>query len=739
METQLKREHAVNLLLPSLTLKEIDSVAVVTFDIKEEKVNTLNSKLIPQFEEVLSYIKKSKTVKSVVLISGKDDCFIAGADINELKNAKNQEEILQLSKSGQKLFAELEALPQPVVAAINGACLGGGCELALACDFRVATTSSKTSLGLPEVMLGLLPGAGGTQRLPKLIGLEKALKMLLTGVPSKAEKAKRLGLVDHLVHPQGLLHSAMEIAKGLADGTIKRPKKKKGKSPTELLEGSKMGRKIILKKAREETLKKTRGLYPAPEAILDVLAFTNENDGKGGYEKEAELFSKLSQTKECKGLISLYFAQNETKKNQYGKPKDKINHIAVLGAGLMGSGISLVSAQKGFKVRLKDLNQDQIAKGKKYVWNVLDKKVKRKSLSAFEAQQTMAKVIGQTDCKNFSHVELVIEAVFEDLKLKHKVISEVEAASSDKMIFASNTSAIPIKEIAKGSKRPERVVGMHYFSPVEKMPLLEIIKTEQTLDEVTAHAVDVGLRQGKTVIVVNDGPGFYTTRILAPFMDEATHLVMEGVDLYKLESYLKDYGYPVGPITLMDEVGLDVALHVGNFMEKSFGKRIASADPRLLNQLVSADAMGRKSGRGFFLYDEKKDHSPLSYLMNLGKEKLPGRPINPQVSEFIEQHKSSLGAVEKEDVQKRMTFRMINEAALCLEENILLRPLDGDIGAVFGLGFPPFTGGPFQYVDSYGVSKFVNQMAKYEEKYGERFKCAQLLVDMAKSDKKFYP
>lgn len=733
MEHQQLGEHAADLLLPCLTLKENDGVALITFDDKDAKVNTLNSKLIPQFEEVLEYVEKSSSIEALVLISGKKGCFIAGADIAELQAAKNEAEVKKLSQSGQEFFNRLEKLKQPVVAAINGSCLGGGLELALACDYRLASSANNTVLGLPEVMLGLLPGAGGTQRLPALIGLEKALPMMLTGSSVKAEKGKRLGLVDYIVHPDGLQLKALEVAKALAAGKLKVNRKRKT-TPASLLQSVKAGKRFILQKALQQVESKTRGLYPAPKGIIEVLNYSLDHPDKG-FLKESEVFAKLSQTPESKGLISLYFGQTDLKKNRYGSPKKPAENLGVLGAGLMGAGISMISLQKDFDVRLRDIGYDQLANGRKYIWSNLDKRVKRKSLSRFDAQKVMSRLFAQTDYKHFEECDVVIEAVFEDLDLKHKVLREVEECASEKMIFASNTSALPISDIAKASKRPERVIGMHYFSPVHKMPLLEIIVTEQTTDEVAAVAVDIGIRQGKTVIVVGDGPGFYTTRILAPYMDEVAILAAEGVDFYTLDDAMMDFGYPVGPIALVDEVGIDVGYHVSETLGKAFGERVSSGDLQILTELVAKGAKGRKSGKGFYLYQSQKK----TFLDRFIGKKSSKKPINPEVIELINRMgKKTSKPIDLEDVQKRMYLRMINEAAYCLHEGILKRPLDGDIGAVFGLGFPPFHGGPFRFVDKVGAKKVVDDLKRYEDSLGARFSPAPNLLEMANSGGKFY-
>lgn len=709
---------------PILSLKIIEGVAVVSINDPDSKVNILNSKLLSEFEEILFSIGQNLSVKAAVLISSKPGCFIAGADIAQLQKIKDVNEGIELSRGAQKLLNRISQSKKPFVAAINGSCLGGGLETVLACHCRIATEDEKTTLALPEVKLGLLPAAGGTQRLPRLVGIQAALDMELTGKNIRPEKARKMGLVDQLVKPQDLEKIAIETAKGLAEGKIKiKPREKK--LLEKILEGTPITRAILFGQARKMVMKQTRGLYPAPLAILDVIKNGINKPIEKGLEFEAEQFGRLTQTQEAKSLIGIFFGQTTLKKNRFGKPEKSAEQIGVLGAGFMGTGISLVSIQKGMRILLKDISTDILEKGKKEIEKEVDKKVKRKIYSSGQKNQVMGLLNTQTDYSNFNNCSLVIEAVFEDLNLKHKIVKEVEEHIPGNCVFASNTSALPIADIASVSKRPQNVLGMHYFSPVHKMPLLEIIVTEKTAHDAKALAVDAGLRQGKTVIVVKDGPGFYTSRILAPFMDEAIILALEGTDLYKLDSSLKKFGYPVGPITLMDEVGIDVAFHVAQYLGKALGERVSEADPKFIEEMIFRKFFGRKAGKGFFLYDKKKK----------GK-----KPVNPVFLELLKRYNSSNGAGKSslEEIQQRVALRMVNEAIICLQEGILDNTIDGDMGAVFGLGFPPFLGGPFRYVDYVGAEKIVGQLNRLADRYGKRFKPASQLVEMAKTGKKFY-
>lgn len=695
-----------------------------------------------EFKSVFDQINADNAVKSVVVVSAKPDCFIAGADIGMLSSLQTKEEVTQLALNGHQILKAIEDSPKPVVAGIMGSCLGGGLEVALACKYRIAVKDKKTSLGLPEVMLGLLPGGGGTQRLPKTVSLTNACDMMLTGRMIRPDKAKKMGLVDQTIEPLGpglkspkertrdyLEEVAIHYARGLADGSVKKQPRKKGMIDQAMDKAMELSfvQDFFFNQVKSKVMKQSKGLYPAPLKIIDIVKKGVVEGPAGGFAAEADGFGDLAMTKESKALIGLFHGQTACKKNRFKAPQQPVQHLAILGAGLMGAGIAQVSVDKGIETTLKDMSEAGLIRGQNQVEKGLKTQVKKKKISTFEADTTMEKLNPTLTYDNFGQVDYVIEAVFEDINIKHKVVQEVESKINSNCIFASNTSALPISDIATVSKRPEKMIGMHYFSPVDKMQLLEIITTDKTDQETIAKSVDLGLKQGKSVIVVKDGPGFYTTRALAAYMSEVFKVLLEGMGPKELDDFTKKIGFPVGSATLVDEVGVDVAYHVGEYTGKVFGSRFGFTDndTAMLKEMISKGFMGRKSGKGIFVYDSNtKDKNVNDEAVKMLKQ----YALQPKLE------------MSDENVKMRLLTRFVNEAVLIHQEGILETPAEGDIGAVFGLGFPPCLGGPFRYVDLYGADMIVNKMRQFEQAYGEAFTPCQLLLDHANdSSRKFHP
>jgi 3-hydroxyacyl-CoA dehydrogenase/enoyl-CoA hydratase/3-hydroxybutyryl-CoA epimerase len=708
--------------MPAFTQTVENGIAVVTLDLPGEPVNKLNTAVMDEWERLIERLRVDLDVRGVVLISGKPDTFIAGADIEEFTRLETHADAEGLSLRGQELMDRVEQFGKPVVAAIHGACLGGGYELALACHWRVASDSPKTQLGLPEVQLGLIPGAGGSVRLPRLIGARAALDIILAGKSERAQKALRLGMVDEVV-PQSILR---QVAVAAADRLTRERPKRKGMrgAAAKLLDGTPFGRRLVYRQARQQLLKKTGGNYPAPSAALEVVRIGLEDGQRAGFQAEHRTFGELAVSPVARKLVQIFFATTALKKDDgippgIEVPKREIRRVGVVGSGFMGAaiaGTAVLNAE--VEARLKDSELPRVGKGIKAATSILDERLKRRRLTRPEHQRLAALISGSADYSGFTRADLVIEAVFEELGVKRRVLAEVEHEIRPDAIFASNTSTIPIRDIAEGAVHPGRVIGMHFFSPVEKMPLLEVIPHDGTSFETIAAVVRFGWKMGKTVIVVRDHPGFWVNRILSPYLNEASKLIEEGVPIEVIDSAMTRFGFPVGPVALIDEVGLDVAQKAAKIMHESFGERLAPSS--VIEKMLADKRFGRKSGQGFYVYHEghKTGVDDRVYRL-LGVTPLHG--FSP------------------EDVQERLIFAMLNEAALAASEDVVRSPRDGDIGAIFGIGFPPFRGGPLRMIDDAGAGKVADRLERLALEHGTRFIPAPVLREMAADGARFYP
>ncbi|MGR5424930.1 fatty acid oxidation complex subunit alpha FadJ [Vibrio harveyi] len=696
----------------SLKIDE-QNIAWLAIDVPNEKMNTLQAAFADEMKEIFAQLKDTSGVKGVIIHSLKPDNFVAGADVRMLEACTTASEAEALAKQGQELFQQLSDLPYPVVAAIHGPCLGGGLELALACDYRVCTDSDKTRLGLPEVQLGLLPGSGGTQRLPRLIGLLPSLDLILTGKQLRAKKAKKLGVVDACV-PETIL---LDVAKQLIEKGKNKGKKKQS-TKEKLMSGSGLGRKFVFEQAAKKTNEKTRGNYPATVAILEVIQHGLEKGFAQGQELEAKRFGELVMSSESKALRSIFFATTEMKKENGAEAEPAaVNRVGVLGGGLMGAGISHVSVAKAkVPVRIKDVSNDGVLNALNYNYKLFEKQRKRRIISKAGLQSKMLQLSGGVDFTSFNHIDVVIEAVFEDLDLKQTMVADIEANAKPETIFATNTSSLPIHKIAEKAERPENIVGLHYFSPVEKMPLVEVIPHETTSEETISTVVALAKKQGKTPIVVKDKAGFYVNRILAPYMNEAAHILLANEPIEQLDGALLDFGFPVGPITLLDEVGVDIGAKIIPILVNELGERFKGPD--VFDTLLNDGRKGRKSGKGFYTYKGKKKEVDKSVykLLNLTPE----------------------SKLSDNDIALRCVLPMLNEAVRCLDDGIIRSPRDGDIGAIFGIGFPPFLGGPFRYMDQFGLKELVEKMNEFASKYGDRYAPCDGLLTRAGEGRNFY-
>ena len=697
-----------------------DGILDLSINVPDESMNILNQAVMDDFDSLFTEINNNNDIKAVVFSSTKPNCFIAGADINMLEQAKSAEEGAQISYSAHRVLKLITESPKPFIAAIDGVCLGGGYELALACHYRIATDNHATKIGLPEVMLGLLPGATGTTKLSRLLALPTALDLLLTGKQVNSHRAKKMGLIHEVVPSTVLTYAAKKQAKRLISGRAT-----KHQSPWQTKLYRFFGiRDFIIYQARKRVQEKTQGNYPAPLVILDLIQKSLSKPQNEALKLEAEAFGKLTQTIEAKQLISLYFAQTAIKKAHYVDetilPVD-VKRLGIIGGGLMGGGITTVSIEKaGVPVYIKDISHDGLTAVYKHLHDYYQTRIKRHILSTEAAKKKQNQCFGTTNYSGFENCELIIEAVFEDLTVKQQVITDIESIGNHNTVIASNTSSLRIKDIAQHAQRPENILGMHYFSPVEKMPLLEIIQHENTSAQALATAVAFGRKQGKTVIVVKDGAGFYVNRILAPYLNIAFKCGMEGVPFEHIDQALTKFGFPVGPFKLLDEVGIDTSSKIQPVLAAAFGDRMQASDK--MGLLIEQKRLGKKVKKGFYAYD-KKFRTSASIIDKTVYDDLgitPGNDMNAKT------------------IIERCVYTMLNEAAMCLDEGIIDSPRDGDIGAVFGIGFPPFLGGPFKYMDSIGIENIVNKLIDLSEKYGKCYKPAPILVRMAEKGASFY-
>jgi len=697
-----------------LTLeKDENGVAILTYDLPGRPMNVITDQSTRELDEMMETIAADDGIKAVIL-TGKPGNFLAGADIGMIQRVQIEQDAYELSRGLQKVLQKIEDLPKPVIAAINGPCLGGGLEVALACHYRIATTSPGTVLGLPEVKLGLLPGAGGTQRLPRLIPLDQAMDGILTGKNFRPEKAKELGLVDEAVPPEKLKEIAYQRALAMAQGKMKITRKLPPPLPANMLTG-------LYAQAKDMILKQSKGIYPAPMYILESVYKGLSEGPAAGYEEESRRFAKLVLTKEAAALMHIFFMDTAAKADR-GVEKSvrpyAIKKIGVLGAGIMGAGIAAIKADKGYLVRMKDVNMEAAGKGLKAAADVLKGIWLNRPRGEYEYRRRYDLISVTDNVTGFKQVDMVIEAVFEDINLKHSVIREVESVLPERAVFASNTSAIPITRLAEASMRPEHFIGMHYFSPVHRMPLIEIITTKNTAPEVIATAWEICKTCGKTSIIVNDGVGFYTTRVISRYIQEGMLMLDEGARMEDIDKSAVSVGFPVGPVTVSDEVGLDTAVKVGNVLSEIFSNRIDVSG--VDKKLVENGRRGRKNEKGFYEYRSGKKLGP-----------------DPTAYDFTAAGRQRVD-MPLEDIAERLLLAFCNESALCLEENILRSPRDGDVGGVYGIGFPPNLGGPFFYMDVRGLQDAVDALTRLEDRFGSRFSPCQLLRDMAGKGKKFF-
>lgn len=716
---------------PQLTCEvDADGIALVSFNTPNKKVNLLSPAMLTDLENMLNDLSSRTDVKALIFSSKKTGNFMAGADLMSMATDFSVEKATEFANRGRALFQRIAELDVPTVAAINGLCLGGGTELALACDYRVAANHNKMKMGLPEVKLGILPGWGGTQRLPRLIALPNALDMMLTGKSLNARKAQKLGLIDLAPPLEMLLETARKVAReALAGKAEYLARKREHKNlRDQVIERLSVAQNLVFKQARKDVLEKTKGFYPAPLKILEAVQQGLQRPLYEAFQIEARALQDLFERVETRNLMNLFFISQELGKvpeTAKGPVQaTDVKYMAVMGAGAMGAGIAQAANHSGLEVRLRDISYPALLKGMESINSVYKGMLKRKRLKQEDVDNKLRHLTITTDYSGLKRCDLILEAIVEKMEAKQALFQELEAHVGPQTIFASNTSSLSINAMASRTQRPDRFIGLHFFNPVHKMPLVEVIKGEQTSLETLATALNFVKALGKTPVVVKDAPGFFVNRILAIYGNEAGLLLEEGADIATMDRLMVDFGMPMGFFEVADLAGLDIAYHAGQTMQSLFVNREGFQASNVLEVLFKAGRFGKKSGKGFYIHAGEKPIPDHRYLRDVVQQLHPER--EPRQISF-------------EEIRDRLVLSMLNEAVLCLQEGIIEKPGDADMAMIMGTGFPPFRGGLLRQVDQQGIHFILNQLEYYAETRGARFKPCSLLQEMAKTGQKFYP
>ncbi len=700
-------------------------VAWITFDDAERKVNVLTEQILTRLGEHLVEVRNlalQSKVHVVVLWSGKSG-FFAGADLAVIEAIEDPAEAAEGSRFGQRVFRSLREVGVPTVAAIHGICLGGGLELGLACSRRVASDAPSTKMGLPEVLLGILPAWGGTTRLPRLVGIQAALDLLLSGRQVSSSAARRMGLVDEVV-PAELFREKVTAFAAAAAASPNRRSSARRPLLKRLMDDTGLGRRVVLSVAKKKVIAQTGGHYPAPLKILEVVGQSASKRFGKALEIEARAAGELVVTSVSKNLIHVFHLREEARKrtgvDDESVEPGPVEYLAVLGAGVMGGGIAQLAAFRGIHVRMKDINQEAIASGLEHAQKLFTGLVKRRKLRRREADQRMTLISGGLRYDGFARQDLVIEAVVEKMDIKRIVLRETEDAVRSGCILATNTSSLSVDEMASALARPENFVGMHFFNPVHRMPLVEVVRGARSSDYAVATTYAFALKLGKVPVVTKDGPGFLVNRILGPYMNEAGFLLADGASVEAVDSAAKKFGMPMGPLRLVDEVGIDISRHAGQSLCKALGDRLTPSPP--LVALADSGRLGKKGGLGFYLYEN-------------GKEKGCDPEIYAVLSSAVPDVRATL---EEREIRGRLVLAMVNEAARVLDEGIVPRASDVDLAMIMGTGFPPFRGGLLRFADTIHTRTILSRLEELEERHGARFAPAELIQRLARENRGFY-
>jgi 3-hydroxyacyl-CoA dehydrogenase/enoyl-CoA hydratase/3-hydroxybutyryl-CoA epimerase len=709
---------------PTLDVDE-KGVAWITFDDPERKVNVLSESVLTRLSELLTEVRdlasRSK-VRVVVLCSAKSG-FIAGADVTAIEAIEDPAVGAEGSRSGQRVFGSLNDLGVPSVAAIHGICLGGGVEVSLACSHRIASDSPATKMGLPEVLFGILPAWGGTTRLPRLVGLEAALDLLLSGRQISSSSARRMGLVDEVVPADLFRQKVAAFAESVATkprktSRVRRPLLKRFK------DGTPPGRWLVHYFAKKMVMRRTGGHYPAHLKILEVVTRSTNKPLAKALEIEAKAAGELVVSSVCKNLIHVFHLREEARKGT-GVDDDtvepgSVEYLAVLGAGVMGGGIAQLAAHRGIHVRMKDIRHEAVASGLQHAGQLFRGLVKRRKLRRREADQRMALISGGLGYEGFKRQDLVVEAVVEKMDIKRIVLRETENAVGKACVLATNTSSLSVDEMASALARPDNFVGMHFFNPVHRMPLVEVVRGAQSSDHAVATTYKLVVTLGKVPVVTNDGPGFLVNRILGPYMNEAGFLLADGASVEAVDRAAKHFGMPMGPLRLVDEVGIDISTHAGQSLHEALGDRLSPSPP--LVALSESGRLGKKGGLGFYRYEKNKEKGVDPGIYTLLSEAVPG----------------VRATFDEREIRGRLVLAMVNEAARVLEEGIVRRASDVDLAMIMGTGFPPFRGGLLRFADTVHTRTILSRLEEFEGQCGARFAPADLIRRLALENRGFY-
>ena len=701
-----------------------DDIATLTFDAQGESVNTLSSKTVAELGEAVAALQAESGLQGLILASGKE-AFIVGADITEFHGLfdKGEDYLVEMNLKVHDIFNAIEDLPFPTVAAINGLALGGGCEVLLTADFRVMADSAK--IGLPETQLGIVPGWGGCVRLPRLIGADNAIEWIAGGTQNRADVALKMGAVDAVVPSAELMAAARTLLDRANAGDLDiAPRRAEKKGPLKLNAIEQM---MAFETAKGFVAGKAGPNYPAPVEAIRVIQKGAGEERARAQRIEAQSFAKLALSDVAFNLVGLFMNDQVVKKKagSYAKQAEKVAQTAVLGAGIMGGGIAYQSASKGTPIIMKDIQGDAIELGLKEARKLFTKQIERKKLTVEQMAEQLSNIRPTLSYGDFGNVDLVVEAVVENPKVKGAVLAEVEEQVGTGTILTSNTSTISISRLAQNLKRPENFCGMHFFNPVHRMPLVEVIRGEKTSDAAVAATVAYAQAMGKTPIVVNDCPGFLVNRVLFPYFGGFSFLVEQGADFQRVDKVMEKFGWPMGPAYLLDVVGMDTAVHANEVMAEGFPERMARDTKTAIQVMFDNDRLGQKNAKGFYAYEEDKKGKP---------KKVSDAAVYTLLQDVVGEKRE----FSDDDIIARMMVPLCLETVRCLEDGIVDSPAEADMALIYGIGFPPFRGGALRYIDALGVAEFVKLADTLADELGPLYAPTEKLRQMAQTNARFY-